>query len=58
MDLKVEWNGVDCIYLTKVRDKWQAVVNKVMNLRVPLYMGFLYQLRKYEPLKKDFAPWS
>jgi hypothetical protein len=35
MDLKVEWNGVDCIYLTKVRDKWQAVVNKVMNLRVP-----------------------
>jgi hypothetical protein len=27
--------GVDCIGLAQDRDKWRALVNKVMNLLVP-----------------------
>ena len=27
--------GVDWIILAEIRDKWQAVVNTIMNLRVP-----------------------
>jgi hypothetical protein len=29
------WEGVDWTHLAQDRDKWQAVVNTVMNLRVP-----------------------
>jgi hypothetical protein len=36
MDLKeIGWEDVDWIHLTEVRDHWRAVVNTVMNLRVP-----------------------
>jgi hypothetical protein len=36
MDLqKVEWEGVDWIDMAQDRDRWRAVVNAVMNLRVP-----------------------
>jgi hypothetical protein len=36
MDLReIEWDGVDWIYMTQDRDKWRAVVNAVLNLRVP-----------------------
>jgi hypothetical protein len=36
MDLKeTEWGGVDWIYLAEDRDQWRALVNTVMNLRVP-----------------------
>jgi hypothetical protein len=31
----VGWGGVDWIGLAQVRDKWRALVNVVMNLRVP-----------------------
>jgi hypothetical protein len=29
------WGVVDCIHLAQDRNRWQAVVNTVMNLRVP-----------------------
>jgi hypothetical protein len=30
-----EWEGVDWMKLARERDQWRAVVNTVMNLRVP-----------------------
>jgi hypothetical protein len=36
MDLReVGWEGMDWIELAEVRDRWPALVNAVMNLRVP-----------------------
>jgi hypothetical protein len=36
MDLKeIEWDGTDRIDLGEDRDQWKALVNTVMNLRVP-----------------------
>jgi hypothetical protein len=36
MDLQeVGWVGMDWIELAQKSDKWQAVVNAAMNLRVP-----------------------
>jgi hypothetical protein len=36
MDLgEVRWGDVDWIGLTQDRDKWRALVNAVMSLRVP-----------------------
>jgi hypothetical protein len=29
------WGSIDWIYLVKDRDRWRALVNAVMNLRVP-----------------------
>jgi hypothetical protein len=33
--LEISWGGVDWIGLAHDRDKWRALVNTVMNLRVP-----------------------
>jgi hypothetical protein len=36
MDLiEIGWDGMDWIYLAQNRDQWWALVNTVMNLRVP-----------------------
>jgi hypothetical protein len=32
---EVGWGGMDWITVAQVRDKWRALVNAVMNLRVP-----------------------
>jgi hypothetical protein len=36
MDLrKIGWDGVDWMDMAQDRDKWRALVNTVLNLRVP-----------------------
>jgi hypothetical protein len=32
---EVGWDGVDWIELAQDRDQWRALINTVMNLRVP-----------------------
>jgi hypothetical protein len=32
---EVWWEGVDWMHLAQDRDQWRAVINMVMNLRVP-----------------------
>jgi hypothetical protein len=32
---EIEWDGVDWIHVGQDRDQWRALVNTVMNLRVP-----------------------
>jgi hypothetical protein len=36
MDLReIGWSGMDWIDVAQDRDQWRALVNRVMNLRVP-----------------------
>ena len=36
---EIEWDGVERIKLAQDRHRWRAVVNTVVNLRVPKNMG-------------------
>jgi hypothetical protein len=36
MDLReITWGGMDCIDLAQDKGRWKALVNTVLNLRVP-----------------------
>jgi hypothetical protein len=40
IDLReIGWDGMDCIDLAQDRGQWRAIVNTVMNLRLPLNAG-------------------
>jgi hypothetical protein len=39
------WNGIDWIDLAQDRDQWRALVNMVMNLRVPEIAGMFLSSR-------------
>jgi hypothetical protein len=40
VDLReIGWDGVDLIGLTQDRDQWRALLNTIMNLRVPQNPG-------------------
>jgi hypothetical protein len=36
---EMEWTGMDWINLVQDRDRWQALVDMVMNLQVPQKVG-------------------
>jgi hypothetical protein len=47
MDIvEVEWGDVDWIGLAQDRDRWRALVNSVLNLRVPKNAGKLSSVKK------------
>jgi hypothetical protein len=51
------WDGVDWIDLAQEKDKWRALVNTVMNFRVPKNAGkFLNGCNNWQLLKKGSAP--
>ena len=39
MDFREVWGGMDWTAVAQDRDRWRAIVNTVMNLRVPLNAG-------------------
>jgi hypothetical protein len=40
MDLReVRWDGVDWLDLAQDRDQWRALVNTIMDIRVPQIIG-------------------
>jgi hypothetical protein len=48
MDLReIGWGGVDWIQLAQDRDRWRAVANKVMNLRVLTPRSLIFTCDSY-----------
>jgi hypothetical protein len=58
IDLReIGWDGVDWIDMAQNRDKWRALVNTILNLRVPYNAGkFLSGCTIVRLLKKGSAP--
>jgi hypothetical protein len=52
---EIGWGGMAWIDLAQDRDQWWALVNKVMNLRVPCW-EILEWPRNWRLLKKGSAP--
>jgi hypothetical protein len=55
---EIGWESVDWIYLAWLRDQWQAVLNMVLKLFVPLSSPDFLTLYEYRLLKKDSAPFT
>jgi hypothetical protein len=55
---KIGWSGVDWICLAQIRDKWEALVNMVMGLRVQKkkFGENLEQRHNWQLLKKCSVP--
>jgi hypothetical protein len=58
IDLReIGWDGMDWIYLAQERDPWRALVNPVMNLRVPCKCWEVPEwLHYWQLLRKGSAP--
>jgi hypothetical protein len=54
---EVRQRGMERIALAQERDRWRAVVNAEMNLRISINWDF-FHLRTCLFLKKDRVPWS
>jgi hypothetical protein len=51
------WGDVDWIGLTQDRDKWRALVNVVMNVRVPYNAGRLSSSAKLHRVSSSLRCW-